>query len=131
MASVYDDPDFRKAKTFYKGSLEGAIDAVAAYLRDDSIGSSADKKIQAEADRKISNIHTLPISKTNNTMKKRVTAARQCSLSELASLKTDFEVTKEMIDQSFSQLDQVLHEKGFSEEVLSSKKHFENKDLLT
>ena len=56
MPSVYDDPDFKRAKTFYIGSLEGAVDAIASYLMGDSIDSTADKKIQSEDDREMSEI---------------------------------------------------------------------------
>ena len=65
MAKIYKDPDFKNAKTFYKGSLEGAADAVAAYLRGDPVGSSADKKKQAEVDREMSKLPQYPINKYN------------------------------------------------------------------
>ena len=57
-------------------------------------------------------------------------AIKKGSLSELENLEVDFTITEEMVDQSFSQLDQVLRSKGFPEEVLSSKKSSEDKDLI-
>ena len=65
MSSVYDDPDFKRAKN-YVGTLEEAADAIAAYLRGDNIDSSADKKIQAEVDREVDKLPQYPLNKESN-----------------------------------------------------------------
>ena len=56
--------EYPNAVTIYKGSsIEGAADAIAAYLREDNIGSSADKKSQAEVNKEMNKLPQYPLNK--------------------------------------------------------------------